>query len=442
MTKMMHRSHFVSLLLPCSSVGYFQLNKLKGILGLTDTDLNYEIAAEVTPLYQSTALSAMNDVLAGDKTPAEAWEIIDARRQELLLGEESSKSLLSSIVMQALGRPLEATNKFAKVNNEAATYDNLLEALEAKEALIAILTKSGWDEFEHFDKTFCNPWDKQSANGFLLSDERIKLYRIFLNRSVRKSEDGKLTDEMHEKVAEVKGLLGISDEQAEIEARAVFGPILQKVLQKATTEIVDDYTPELVVNMQKEVDEVMENYRLSDTFLQEVGSTFYAKAVALVSAKVRTISTESFRSLVLFVSHAAPNTLHSFRILVVSRPRNHAMRWRLCRRCFTFPSRTPILLTWNTLAIPTARACWKQWVLLESSAQSSGVLWRSYETDLVFQKKTAKRSFWRQSKKRWSPWLSGLSASLNVPNSASSSFRSVVERIWAKMSSKLGRGLP
>lgn len=262
-----------------------RLNKLKDILGLSDTDLDYEIAAEVTPLYQSTALAAMAEVLAGNKEASDAWEVIDARREDLLLGEDSSKTLLSSMVMQALGEPLEATNKFAKVNNEAATYENLLEALEAKKALIGILTKSGWNEFDNFDKTFCNPWDKQSANGFLTSDERIKLYRIFMNRAVRKSEDGRLTDEMHGKLAEVKGLLGITDEQAEIEARAVFGPLLQKVLQKATTEIVEDCTPELVKNMQKEVDEVMEKYRLSAIFLQEVGSTFYAKAVALVHAK-------------------------------------------------------------------------------------------------------------------------------------------------------------
>ena len=228
----------------------------------------------------------MTDVLAGDKTPDEAWDIIKARQEDLLLGEDDSSTLLSSIVMQALGGPLEATNKFAKVNNEAATYDNLIQALEAKEALISILKKSGMEEFDNFDETFCNPWDKQSANGFLLSDERIKLYKIFVLRSIRNSEDGKLSDEQYEKVLEVKGLLGISDEQAEIEARAAFGPLLQKVLQKATKEIVEDYTPELVSNMQKEIDEVMENYRLKDTFLQELGASFYAQAVALVNAKV------------------------------------------------------------------------------------------------------------------------------------------------------------
>ena len=264
-----------------------QLTKLREILGLSETDVSYEITAEVTPVYQATALSAMKDVLEGNKSPEDAWDIMSAKQAELLLDDESSKELLTSMVMQALGGPLEATNKFAKVNNEAATYDNLLEALEAKEALIAILTKSGMTEFDNFDETFCNPWDKQSANGFLLSDERIKMYRIFLNRSVRKSDDGRLTDEMYEKVIEVKGLLGISDEQAEIESRAVFGPLLQKVLQKATTEIVEDYTPELAKNMQKELDEVMDNYRLKETFLQEVGASFYAKAVALVSAKVK-----------------------------------------------------------------------------------------------------------------------------------------------------------
>jgi hypothetical protein len=255
------------------------------ILGLTDSDAEYEIALEATPVYQATAAAAMKDVVMKVKTADEAWAIMDARRSELLLGDESSKKLISSLVMQTLGGPLEETNKFAKVNNEAATYTQLLEALDAKEALISILKKSGWEAFENFDETFCNPWDKQSANGFLVSDERVKLYNIFVTRSVRKSTNGQLSDEAFAQIAEVKGLLGITEQQAEGVTRRTFGPELQKALQRATTEIVADYTPELAATMQKEVDEVLTNYRLTEDYLRETGATFYAKAVSLVSAK-------------------------------------------------------------------------------------------------------------------------------------------------------------
>jgi hypothetical protein len=261
------------------------LELLKEVLELSDTDAQYEIALEVTPLYQSTALAVMKEVLARTKTPEEAWDIMEQRRVDLGLKETSSKDLLTSMIMQALGGPLEETNKFAKVNNEAATYDHLLEALEAKEALISILKKSGWDEFEKFDEIFCNPWDKKSANGFLLSDERVKIYRIFLNRSVYKSPDGKLNDEMYNRILEVKGLLGITDMQAEIESRGAFGKKLQKVLSQAMTEIVEDYTPELAENMKTEITDVMESYRLTDDYLRESGASFYAKAVQLVSEK-------------------------------------------------------------------------------------------------------------------------------------------------------------
>ena len=255
---------------------------------MSEVDANYEISLEATPLFQSTALAAMERVLEGKATSEEAWKTMQQRREELLLNDESSRNLMKSMVMQALGGPLERTNKFAKVNNEAATYDNLLEALEAKEALIAILTKSGWDEFEGgsaFDETFCNPWDKQSANGFLLSDERIKLYRIFLTRSIRKSSsaDGVLSDEAFDKILQVQGLLGITDMQAEIEARGAFGPNLKKVLDIATTEIVADYTEDLARNMKQRVQDVLSNYRLTDDFLRELGASFYSKAVALVS---------------------------------------------------------------------------------------------------------------------------------------------------------------
>lgn len=236
-------------------------------------------------MYQATALAAIKAVLNGTSSPDAAWKEIEARSEELLLPEAKGQELLSSMVMQSLGGPLEETNKFAKVNNEAAVYDNLLEALEAKKTLIDILAKSGWDAFDNFDKTFCDPWDRQSANGFLRSEERIKLYNIFLNRSVRKAEDGKISDEMYSRIMEVKGLLGISDAQAEIEARAAFGPELQKACLMALDEIVQDYTPELAKNMAKQIDEVMENYKLSEDYLREQGASYYAKAVSRISDK-------------------------------------------------------------------------------------------------------------------------------------------------------------
>ncbi len=296
---------------------------------MSDKDAEYEIAVEATPLYQATAIAAMREVLAGAKTPDAAWDEMDARRQELLLSDAASKDLVSSMVMQALGGPLEETMKFAKVNNEAATYDHLLEALEAKEALISILKKSGWEEFENeasFDETFCDPWNKQSANGFLMSADLIKLYRIFLNRSIRKSEDGRLTDDVYEQIMEVKGLLGISDDQAEIEARAVFGPELQKVLQTAMMEVTQDYTEALVENLQKQVDEVLKSYRLTETFLRELGATYYAKAVALVSGKVslRGVNSVLNRTLIPKELHCAHYSRQEAFL-----PQNNRQRWIL-----------------------------------------------------------------------------------------------------------------
>lgn len=254
-------------------------------MGLTERDVQYEMTLEATPLFQATALQALQEVLAKTSTPEQAWERMEARREELYLQTESSKELLSSMVMQALGGPLEATNKFAKVNNEAATYDNMLEALEAKETLISILAKSGWDDFEDFDEKFCNPWDRQSANGFLTSDERLKLYKIFMTRSIRKSDNGKLSPEAFGRISKVQGLLGITDQQAEVESRAAFGPYLQKALHKAMDEIVADYTPDLKENMQTEIAQVLDNYHLTPEYMREMGAGFYNTAVSKVADK-------------------------------------------------------------------------------------------------------------------------------------------------------------
>lgn len=262
-----------------------QLDQLAEVLCLTPEDASYEIMAEATPLYQATALEAMKGVLAGLGDADGAWEKMEDRREELLLDESKSKDLISSMVMQALGGPLEQTNKFAKVNNEVAVYDNILEALEAKQALIDILEKSGWNEFDNFDESFCNPWDRQSANGFLSSIDRTKMYKIFASRALRNSEDGKISNEMFSRMAEVKGLLGVSDDQAEVESRSTFGPELQKACVRALDEITADYTPELAKNMKKDIDAAVEQYKLTEDFLREQGFTYYAKAVSVISEK-------------------------------------------------------------------------------------------------------------------------------------------------------------
>ena len=261
------------------------MKQLQEVLGLSDVDAAYEIANEATPLFQATALASIEKVLSRSWTASQAWSTMEKRREELLIATESSKELIASMVMQALGRPLEEANKFSKVNNEAAAFDQLTDAIEAKETLISILGLSGWEDFDNFDQSFCNPWDKKSANGFLNSEERIKMYRTYLTRSFRKMEDGKISDEAYNRILEVKGLLGISDDQAQVESRRAFGPELNRVMQTATDEIVQDYTPELAKNMEVKIKAVVDNLRLGDDFVREVGATFYTKAVETVSQK-------------------------------------------------------------------------------------------------------------------------------------------------------------
>ena len=91
---------------------------------------------------------------------------------------------------------------------------------------------------------------------------------------------------MFGRIGEIKGLLGITDDQAEVEARGAFGPELQQACLRAVTEIIQDYTPELAKNMKKDIDSVMESYRLKDDFLREQGASYYAKAVSQISEKV------------------------------------------------------------------------------------------------------------------------------------------------------------
>lgn len=229
----------------------------------------------------------MNDAIAGSKSPDEAWESMKERQKELLLTDDSMKDLLSSMVMQAMGKPFEDTMTFANVNNEGATFDMLLEALSAKEKCSTVLQLSGWEEFADFDKKFFDPSSKTSACGMLARNDRLRLYRIFLNRSVRNSESGKeLTDENYDKVKEVKSMLGITDDDEAVEFRMNFGPELQKSLNMAMFEIMgDDFTPDLVSNLQEIVDKTISDYKLSSDLVAEFAAPIYQRAVSIANDK-------------------------------------------------------------------------------------------------------------------------------------------------------------
>ena len=92
----------------------------------------------------------MQDAIATTKSSSKACNIIQNRQKELFLKVTSMKSLLTSMVIQEFGDPLEKTNAFARVNNAAATYGMLLDALKANETCKQVVMEVGWREFEDF----------------------------------------------------------------------------------------------------------------------------------------------------------------------------------------------------------------------------------------------------------------------------------------------------
>mmetsp|Transcript_7078 Transcript_7078/g.8053 ORF Transcript_7078/g.8053 Transcript_7078/m.8053 type:complete len:1125 (-) Transcript_7078:49-3423(-) len=264
-----------------------RLSKLQDILELEDLEADYEISSEATPLFQARALAIMDEAIAGSLSPESAWEQLNTRQGELLLKDESMKDLLASMVMQAMGKSFEDTMAFAKVNNVGATYDKLLDALGVKEACRAVLQQSHWSEFDDFDGLFFDPASKSSAIGFLSRADRLRLYKIFLARSVRNSESGKeLTDENYEKVKDVKGMLAITDADEADEFKMAFGQELQKTLNMAMFEMTgDDFTEDLVKNLEAQIDQVINDYRLSDSLVAEFSAPIYMRAVNIISDK-------------------------------------------------------------------------------------------------------------------------------------------------------------
>jgi len=268
------------------SAGAFDtLSTLQEILGLTDEDADYEIAAATTDYWRQTAISALEDAVANTKTPSKAWEIIQSRQKELFLKDSDMKEMMTSMVMQVLGRPLEKVNGFARVSNAAATYDGLIDAIAAKATCKEVLNEAGWSEFSDFEQACFNPDDDRSACGFLTNQDRHNMYQIFFVRSVKANEDGSKTipEESYDLLKELRSMLGLSEKEGINQIKNFFGPELQSVLVMASEEITrGNATDELLSNLQEKIDKVIADFKLDEEMVRSYAGPLYSRAVETI----------------------------------------------------------------------------------------------------------------------------------------------------------------
>ena len=260
------------------------LGALQSVFGLSDEDADYEISAATVDYWRRTALSTLEDAIAKTKAPAKAWEVIQTRQRELYLKDSAMREMMTSMIMQALGRPLEKVNGFARVNNAAATYAGLVDAIAAKETCKDVLKSAGWVEFEDFEKRCFNPDDKSSACGFLTNQDRHNMYQMFFVRSVKTDTEGSGTKSISEEsrglLRELRGMLGLSEEEGVAQIRSYFGPELQSVLTMATEEILrGNATEQLLKNLKERIDKTISDFRLDGEMVQSYAGPLYSRAV-------------------------------------------------------------------------------------------------------------------------------------------------------------------
>jgi hypothetical protein len=132
--------------------------------------------------------------------------------------------LLDSIFTQILGAQLEEASTFASVNNDAAVYTKLLDALSIKARVSALLDHSNGviSASKYFDTD-----SMASCFQFLSSEMRKKLYSQFLSKSVWETTKNEHPSE-DETLANVQQLLGISENTAMDVSAIVCGPICQR----------------------------------------------------------------------------------------------------------------------------------------------------------------------------------------------------------------------
>jgi len=263
-----------------------KLKKLVSILELDVNEAEYEIYTQTSAHYHDTVMSCIDKVISGVISPEKAWRTLSTRRYELLLNVYFMKDLLTSVVLQTMGKLLEDSLNLWKVNDKESTYGKLLETLKAKDACISILENSEWDEFhiKNFVKTFFGSLSRSSANAFISHPDRLKLYGVFLTRSVQLSKmECYNTDDYSLKIKHLKEILGISDLEEEDMLRSNFGPEFYKSLSMVMNEIMDDdHTPKLVSNLKKLFRKIITDYTLPESLQTEFTSSLYMQAASKI----------------------------------------------------------------------------------------------------------------------------------------------------------------
>jgi len=258
-----------------------RLEKLRKVLEISEKDAQYEISVEACPLFQATVNGILKQLLSyeGDDVSffKTSWQKIAARQKELCVNDENMIPILDSIVTQALGKPLEEASAFASVNNEAAVYNKLLEALLIKAKISSLLEQS---------KGVCSAqkfFDMDSIGAcfqFLPTEMRKKLYSLFLSRVTRDaSEDGDAN------LAQIKEMLGIDEETTVDVSAIVCGPVCEKALKETADEVTagDDVSSEIIENLKKSNSELIARMKVPSDLILKYKCEIYKNYLRFVN---------------------------------------------------------------------------------------------------------------------------------------------------------------
>lgn len=259
-----------------------RLRRLQEILEIPDEDARYELANEVTPLFQRATADVFDRAAAGVGDPASLWREIADRRAELCLDETTGAPLLDSAVAQRLGAPLENAAAAARVANERGVRDLLLVALDVKDALLGVLAAGGETTEEELTDKFFSPGSATSACGFLPVEDRERLYSLFAARDLKDRGD----DDGGGRAPEVARLLAMTDDDVADAARANAGPLLEAELRRVALELTgDDWTPALADNLAARLDRLVRTTRAPPSLLREYAVVSYREALDIVALK-------------------------------------------------------------------------------------------------------------------------------------------------------------
>lgn len=203
------------------------LSRLRAVLGIEDSRAMSTIKALAEPIFREDVIKALNSIEKDDESMPTICERLALRQNELSLPTESAQATMAKEMSARGVEIVRLASKYLRVQNVNSCIRQVSKLLEYVNSVVEFIKTSHFDAKE--DDAIVRQFLPDVASS-LSAVELRQMYRIFLSSCL---EDRRISPEEEVRLARLRALFNISNQNA-IEAFSLAtGPVYRKAVMEA-----------------------------------------------------------------------------------------------------------------------------------------------------------------------------------------------------------------